>query len=56
MRSEPVLTATTIAGVIVALASIFHVVLDLGTVQTIITAVLPVIAGLLARQHVTPTK
>ena len=56
MKSEPVLTATTIAGVIVALASIFNVVLDLNTVQTVITAVLPIIAGLIARNHVTPVK
>lgn len=54
MHSEPVLMATTVAAAIVALASIFDVVLELSTVETIIAAVLPIIAGLIAREKVTP--
>ena len=55
MKREPVLTATTIAGALVALAAVFNVGLDTGTAETLIAAVLPVIAGLIARSRVTPT-
>jgi hypothetical protein len=54
MKNEPVVTAATISGVIVALAALFHVVLDTGTVQTIIIAVLPIVLSLFARAKVTP--
>lgn len=54
MKKEPVLTAAVISGVIVAAASLFNVVLDLNTVQTVVAAVLPVVAALVARQKVTP--
>jgi hypothetical protein len=54
MKTEPVLTASVIAGAIIALASLFDVVLDISTTETIVTALLPVIAGLLARRKVTP--
>lgn len=54
MRREPVLTAATISGVIVALASVFGVVLDLSVVQTLIAALLPIALALFARQKVTP--
>lgn len=53
-KTEPVLTAAFIAGAIVALASTFHIVLALGTVTTVVTAVLPIIAALWARSKVTP--
>jgi hypothetical protein len=56
MKSEPVLTAATISGVLVALAAIFNVVLDTGTVETIIVAVLPVLLSLFGRARVTPVK
>ena len=51
---EPVVTAASVAGVIVALAAIFNVVLDTGTVETIVVAVLPVVLSLFARAKVTP--
>lgn len=56
MKREPVLSAAVIAGLIVAAASIFNVVLDLSTVQTIVAAVLPIVAALFARQKVTPVR
>lgn len=55
MKTEPVLSAATISGVIIALAAAFHVVLDTGTVETVIAAVLPVVLSLFARAKVTPT-
>jgi hypothetical protein len=55
MKSEPVVTAASVAGLIVAGASIFNVVLDLSTVQTVVAALLPVVASLFARAKVTPT-
>lgn len=54
MRSEPVLSAAVVAGAIVALLSAFNVVLDLGTVETIVAALLPVITAVLARDKVSP--
>ncbi len=51
---EPVLTAATISGAIVAIASIFGVVLNLSTVSTIVVAVLPIVLALVARAKVTP--
>lgn len=55
MSNEPVVTAASAAGLIVALASIFDVGLDLGTVETLVAALLPVVASLFARAKVTPT-
>lgn len=55
MKNEPVLTAATVSGAIIAIASIFNIGLDLGTVQTIVTAVLPIALALIARAKVTPT-
>ena len=54
-KVEPVITAATISGVIIALAAVFNVVLETGTVETIIAAVLPIVLGLFARKAVTPT-
>lgn len=54
MKSEPVVTAAAIAGVIVAIAAAFNVVLDTGTVETVIVAVLPIVLSLFARSKVTP--
>lgn len=54
MKNEPVVTAAAVAGAIVSLASLFNVVLDLGTVQTVVVAVLPLLAALVARRKVTP--
>jgi hypothetical protein len=55
MKNEPVITAATVAGAIVALAAIFNVALDTGTVETVIVAVLPIVLSLFARSKVTPT-
>lgn len=56
MRNEPAVAIGTVAAAIVALLSIFHVVIDLDTVQTILVAVVPLVAGLITRQNVTPVK
>lgn len=53
-KVEPVLTAATISGVLIAVAALFNVVLETGTVETIITAGLPIVFGLFARAKVTP--
>lgn len=54
MRSEPVISVAAIAGVIVALASIFNVVLDLSAVETLVAVLLPIVFSLFARAKVTP--
>lgn len=54
IRNEPVLTAATVSGALVALAAAFNVVLDTGTVETIVAAVLPVVFALFARLKTTP--
>lgn len=54
MHNEPVLTAATISGVIIALAAAFNIVLDIGTVETVIAAVLPIVLSIFARTKVTP--
>jgi hypothetical protein len=53
-KVEPVLTAATISGVLIAVAALFNVVLETGTVETIIAAGLPIVLGLFARAKVTP--
>jgi hypothetical protein len=55
MSTEPVLTAGTITGVIIALAAIFLPGIDAGTIETAIASVLPIIAAIFARAKVTPT-
>jgi predicted nucleic acid-binding protein len=54
-KVEPVLTAATISGIIVAVAAACNVVLETGTIETILAAVLPIVLGLFARAKVTPT-
>lgn len=54
VKNEPVVSAAAVAGIIVALASLLHVGLDIGTVQTVVVAVLPVILSIFARAKVTP--
>lgn len=54
MANEPVVTAASVAGVIVALASMFGVGLELGAVETVVVAVLPVVTSLFARAKVVP--
>lgn len=51
---EPVLAAAAVAGLVVSLLSAFNVVLDLGTVETIVASVIPLITAVLARGKVTP--
>lgn len=55
MRTEPVVSAAAVSGLIVTVASLFNVVLDLSTVQTAVVANLPLAFSLLARRKVTPT-
>jgi hypothetical protein len=54
VKTEPVVSAAVITGAIVAVAAVFNVVLNTGTVETIIVAVLPVVLSLFARAKVTP--
>lgn len=54
IRNEPVVTAATVSGVVIALAAAFHVVLDTGTVETVIAAVLPILLSFVARAKVSP--
>lgn len=56
MRTEPVISAAVVSAAIVALASIFDVVLELGTVETIVVAVLPIALSLFARRKVSPVQ
>lgn len=54
MKSEPVVTASAVTGVLIALAGIFHIVLDTSLVETLVAALLPVALSLFARAKVTP--
>lgn len=52
---EPVIAASTVSGVIIALLSILNVGnVDAGAVETAVVAVLPIVLSLLARAKVTP--
>ena len=56
MTAEPVITASAVSGVIIALLSIFNVGnVDAGAIETIVVAVLPVVLSVFARARVTPT-
>lgn len=54
MKNEPAITVGVIAGAIVALASALNIELKLDTVETIIAALVPVIAAVFTRPHVKP--
>lgn len=54
VQKEPVISAAVVAGLIVAGASYFNVVLDVDTVTAVITSVLPVVLSVFARRKVTP--
>lgn len=56
VKREPVVTAGTVTGIIVALAAIFLPDIDAGTIETAIASVLPIIAAIFARSKVTPVK
>lgn len=51
---EPVITLAAVASVIVALAAVFHVVLDVGTVEGILVSLVPIVTALFQRAKVTP--
>lgn len=54
VKREPAITVAAIASVIVVLASVFGVVLDLNTVQTVIVVVIQMLAAFGIRSKVTP--
>lgn len=54
VKREPAITVAAIASVIVVLASVFGVVLDLNTVQTVIVVVIQMLAAFGIRAKVTP--
>jgi hypothetical protein len=54
VKYEPVVTAGTVTGVIVAVAAIVLPSIDAGTWETAVAAVLPIIAAIVARFKVTP--
>ena len=54
MSKEPVLTAGTITGIIIALDAIIFPDIDAGTIETAIASFLPIIAAVFARAKVTP--
>ena len=54
MQREPVVSAAVVASVIVTVASLLGVVLDLSTVETVITDVLIIVSALAAREKVSP--
>lgn len=56
MRSEPVLTAASVSGALIVLASVFGVVLDTGLVETLIAALLPIVLALIAQAKVSPVR
>jgi hypothetical protein len=56
LKTEPVLTAASISAAVVALASVFGVVLNLDTVSTVVVVLLPLAAALYARFKVSPVK
>jgi hypothetical protein len=56
LKNEPVLTAASISSAIVAIAALFHVVVDLSTVSAVVAVVLPLVAAVIARSKVSPVK
>lgn len=54
IKKEPAATFGVLAAAIIAALSIFGVVVDLNTIETILVAVVPLISGLLTRQGVVP--
>lgn len=54
MTKEPVITASAISGAIIAVLALFHVVLDLGTVEAVVAGLLPLVLSLFARAKVSP--
>jgi hypothetical protein len=54
VKREPVLTAASVAVLIVTLANVFGVVIDLDTVTNVIVGVTTIWAAVAARARVTP--
>lgn len=54
IKSEPVLTAATVSGALIALAAIFHVVLDTALAETLVATLLPIVLAFVARAKVSP--
>lgn len=54
MNREPAVLIGAIAALIVALAGIFDVVIEVGTVETILLALVPLVSGVMTRQRVIP--
>lgn len=52
---EPVLSAAMVSGAIIALASVFGVVLNTGLLETTVASLLPIVLALIARAKVSPT-
>lgn len=53
-NTEPVLTYGVIAGAIVALLAIFHVIIDVNTITAILVIAIPLLSDLLKRAAVVP--
>jgi hypothetical protein len=56
LAAEPVLSAAALSGILIGLASHFHIVLDAGLTETLLAALLPVALSFLARARVSPAK
>lgn len=54
MKTEPAITIGVIVGALVAIASVFHIVIDPSTAAAVIGSLLPLISAILIRFHVTP--
>lgn len=54
LKKEPALTYGSIVAAIVAVASIFHIVVDPGTTMAVVATLAPIITALVTRPHVTP--
>lgn len=54
VKNEPVVTAGTVTGVIVAVAAIVLPGVDAGTWEVAIAGILPILAAIVARFKVTP--
>jgi hypothetical protein len=55
VKNEPVALIAAIAVILVTVASAFKVVLDTGTVETVLLDVLILVQAVIARSKVTPT-
>ena len=56
MKNEPVAVIAAIATIVVTVAALFNVVLDIGTVETLLVDGLFVVTAIAQRARVTPTE